>query len=226
MDRSSPVRSWTSGRIRTVYGSTSAGQGNRPTTLSLRPSTGPCGPNVWTHIGSRRSQKRRRESKLGGRNIMRVVLTGPWGRGRRANSPMKSRLAATSLGHKQPKTHPRLGIKNRVRSYPGELTSQLVQFSGGRSRPPLVVHVIWSMPLIQGVALAVLLAHEMSVFQTGHGKGSCRRRHELLRCDRPGVEDESAGSDLARDGQEDHLVASGRDPRDQRPADAAVEASL
>src|SRR5487761_1210939 len=57
----------------------------------------------------------------------------------------------------------------------------------------------------------VQLASEMSVFQTGHGKGSCRRRHELLRCDRPGVDDESAGSDLARDGQEDHLVASGRE---------------
>ena len=35
---------------------------------------------------------------------MRAVLTGLSGRGPRTNSPMRSRLAAISLGHKQPKT--------------------------------------------------------------------------------------------------------------------------
>src|SRR5487761_7007 len=136
MDRSSPVRSWTSGRIRTVYGSTSAGQGNRPTTLSLRPSTGPCGPNVWTHIGSRRSQKRRRESRGGVGNTMRVALTGRWARGHRTKSPVSSRLAANSLANKLPKTHSRSDTGKGDRSYPGELTFQLVQFSGGRSIIP------------------------------------------------------------------------------------------
>src|SRR5487761_1257075 len=160
MDRSSPVRSWTSGRIRTVYGSTSAGQGNRPTTLSLRPSTGPCGPNVWTHIGSRRSQKRRRESKLGGRNIMRVVLTGPWGRGRRANSPMKSRLAATSLGHRQPKTHPRLGIKNRVRSYlPSNSHYDWYRKWGRFSRGPTEPRLDTGTPAVTGSGLSVPSLH-------------------------------------------------------------------
>src|SRR5487761_512667 len=133
MDRSSPVRSWTSGRIRTVYGSTSAGQGNRPTTLSLRPSTGPCGPNVWTHIGSRRSQKRRRESKLGGRNIMRVALTGRWARGHRTKSPVSSRLAANSLANKLPKTHSRSDTGKGDRSPTPGTHIMIGTENGGRS---------------------------------------------------------------------------------------------
>src|SRR5277367_5396143 len=47
---------------------------------------------------------------------MRVVLTDLSGRRRPTNSPRKSRLAAISLGDKQPKTHPRLGMKKPVRS--------------------------------------------------------------------------------------------------------------
>ena len=47
---------------------------------------------------------------------MRVVLTGHWGRGHRTNSPMKSRVPATSLARKQPKTHPRVGTRKPVRS--------------------------------------------------------------------------------------------------------------
>ena len=58
---------------------------------------------------------------------MRVVLTGLLGRRRRTNSPMKSRLAATSLGHKQPKTHLEVGTKNPVRSQVNSLSFHLVQ---------------------------------------------------------------------------------------------------
>ena len=49
-------------------------------------------------------------------NIMRAVLTGLSGRGRRTNSPMESRLAAIPLGYKQPKTRLRVGTKKPVRS--------------------------------------------------------------------------------------------------------------
>jgi hypothetical protein len=34
--------------------------------------------------------------------------------------------------------------------------------------------------------------------------------------------DEGTGSDIAGDGKEDHVVASGGDHRNQRPADAAL----
>ena len=47
---------------------------------------------------------------------MRAVLTGHLGRGPRTNSPMRSRLAAISLGYKQPKTRLRFGTKKPVRS--------------------------------------------------------------------------------------------------------------
>jgi hypothetical protein len=47
---------------------------------------------------------------------MRAVLAGLSERGPRWNSPMESRLAAIPLTCKQPKTRPRLGTKNRVRS--------------------------------------------------------------------------------------------------------------
>src|SRR5271165_2411377 len=46
-----------------------------------------------------------------------------------------------------------------------------------------------------------------------HGK------HGLLLEGRDGAGDESTGSDLAGDGEEDHLVAGGRDHRHQRPVD-------
>ena len=93
----------------------------------VEPSTGLCEPNAWTHIGSRRSWKRRRALRLGGRNTMRAVLTGLSGRGRRTNSPMRLRLAATSLGYKQPKTHPRVGTKNQVRSAAAPYAVSLAQ---------------------------------------------------------------------------------------------------
>src|ERR1700722_16543724 len=47
---------------------------------------------------------------------MRVALTGLSGRRRPTNSPRKSRLAAISLGHKQPKTHLEVGTKKPGRS--------------------------------------------------------------------------------------------------------------
>src|SRR6185437_7800972 len=49
-------------------------------------------------------------------NIMRAVLTGHSERRRRTSSPVRSRLAAISLGNKQPKTHPRVGTKKQGRS--------------------------------------------------------------------------------------------------------------
>jgi len=61
---------------------------------------------------------------------MRAVLTGPSGRGPRANSPTRSRLAAISLGHKQPKTYPRVGKKKPVRSLTEKLTLGWTKFWG------------------------------------------------------------------------------------------------
>src|SRR5271170_4494435 len=61
--------------------------------------------------------------------------------GHRANSPMRSRLAAISLGYKQPKTRPRVGTKTPVRSLVNSLSRRLVQKapvrSGPRFRAPL-----------------------------------------------------------------------------------------
>jgi hypothetical protein len=68
---------------------------SRPTMLTSKHSMGRFEPNAWTRIGSVRSQRRRRESKLGRRNIMRVVLTGLSERGRRTNSLVRSGLAPT-----------------------------------------------------------------------------------------------------------------------------------
>jgi hypothetical protein len=61
---------------------------------------------------------------------MRTVLAGLSGSGHRMNSPMRSRLAAISLGYKQPKTRPRVGIRQPV-FLPGEFT--LISF--GRKIP-------------------------------------------------------------------------------------------
>ena len=47
-------------------------------------------------------------------------------------------------------------------------------------------------------------------------------KHGLLPEGRNGAGNESAGRDIASDGEEDHLVAGGGDPLDQRPAYAAL----
>src|SRR6266436_5073679 len=53
-----------------------------------------------------------------------------------------------------------------------------------------------------------------------HGK------HGFLPEGRDGAGDESTGRDIASDGEEDHLVAGGGDPWDQRPAHAALARAL
>ena len=53
-----------------------------------------------------------------------------------------------------------------------------------------------------------------------HGK------HGGLLEGRDGAGDEGTGSDSAGIGEEDHVVASGRDYRDQRPVDAALAGRL
>src|SRR5437588_10384264 len=66
----------------------------------------------------------------------------------------------------------------------------------------------------------VEIASEVSAWQAArvgeHG------RHVLLHAGRDGADDESTGSDSACPGEEDHVVAGGRDHRDQRPTDAAL----
>src|SRR4029077_11076097 len=51
-------------------------------------------------------------------------------------------------------------------------------------------------------------------------------KHGLLPEGRDGAGDESTGCDVAGDGEEDHLVAGGGDPWDQRPAHAALAGAL
>ena len=51
-------------------------------------------------------------------------------------------------------------------------------------------------------------------------------KHGLLPEGRDGAGDESAGRNVAGDGEEDHLVASGGDPGHQRPAHAAMAGAL
>ena len=65
----------------------------------------------------------------------------------------------------------------------------------------------------------VEIASDMSAFRAVVGDHA---RHELLHTSRHGAGDESTGSDVAGDGDEDHVVASGRDPGHQRPAHAAL----
>jgi len=66
----------------------------------------------------------------------------------------------------------------------------------------------------------VEIASEVSAFQAArvgdHG------RHGVLHAGRDGADDEGTGSDFAGAREEDHVVAGGRDHRDQRPADAAL----
>src|ERR1019366_5719718 len=66
----------------------------------------------------------------------------------------------------------------------------------------------------------VEIASDLSALQAArvgdHG------RHGVLHAGRSGAGDEGTGSDFAGHGEEDHVVASGRDRRDQRPADVAL----
>ena len=55
----------------------------------------------------------------------------------------------------------------------------------------------------------VEIASDMSVFRAVVGDHA---RHDVLHAGRYGAGDESTGSDVADDGEEDQLVASGRDP--------------
>src|SRR5271154_5373131 len=50
--------------------------------------------------------------------------------------------------------------------------------------------------------------------------------HGSLAEGRDGAGDESTGRDVAGNGEEDHVVASGGDPGDQRPAHAALAGAL
>ena len=65
---------------------------------------------------------------------MRVALTGLSGRRHPKNLPMRSRLAAISLRHKQPKTRPRDGTEKPVRSVMYTLSRPLVQKVGPVNR--------------------------------------------------------------------------------------------
>src|SRR5947208_5465809 len=51
-------------------------------------------------------------------------------------------------------------------------------------------------------------------------------KHGLLPEGRDGAGNESTGRDIASDGEEDHLVAGGGDPWDQRPAHAALAGTV
>src|ERR1039457_3691362 len=70
----------------------------------------------------------------------------------------------------------------------------------------------------------VEIASDLSALQAArvgdHG------RHGVLHAGRSGAGDEGTGSDFAGHGEEDHVVASGRDYWDQRPADAALARAL
>src|SRR6266700_5967735 len=70
----------------------------------------------------------------------------------------------------------------------------------------------------------VEIARDMSALRAAsvgdHGK------HGYLPEGRDGAGHESTGRDVAGDGEEDHLVAGGGDPWDQRPAHAALARAL
>src|SRR5258708_7133471 len=70
----------------------------------------------------------------------------------------------------------------------------------------------------------VKLAHEVSALRAG--EVADHRGYGLLLKDRDGAGNESAGSDFAGLSQKDYLVASSRDHRHQRRADAAWERAL
>src|ERR1700693_14811 len=69
----------------------------------------------------------------------------------------------------------------------------------------------------------VEIASDMSAFRAVVGDHA---RHELLHTSRHGAGYESTGSDVAGDGEEDQLVASGGDPGHQRPTYAALAGAL
>jgi hypothetical protein len=111
---------------------------------------------------------------------MRAVLTGPSGRGRRTNSPMRSRLAATSWGHKQPKTRPRFGIKKPGRSAVLCVTLALVYISvhllGQQSGPPPAspvnggthaTHVLGLEHLKRGAEGRLMVVNKTLLFKSG-----------------------------------------------------------
>lgn len=76
---------------------------------------------------------------------MRVVPTGRWERGRRTNSLAKPGLAPTWPQLKHRETHLEVGTEKGDRSIPGELSFQLVQFSGaGQARSPRVSRLVGS----------------------------------------------------------------------------------
>src|SRR5271157_252685 len=70
----------------------------------------------------------------------------------------------------------------------------------------------------------VELASEMSAFWAV--KVGDHARYGLLHTSLSGAGNEGTRSDVAGDGEEDHLVASGRDPGHQRPAHAALAGTL
>jgi hypothetical protein len=80
-------------------------QNQATTTCTWNRSTRFFDRSARTLIGLQRLRTRDRRSEHGVKNIMRVVLTGRWVRGRRTKSPMSSRLAANSLANKLPMTH-------------------------------------------------------------------------------------------------------------------------
>ena len=69
------------------------------------------------------------------RNMMRVVLTGRWARGRRTKSPISSRLAANLLGTKLPKTHSPRDTEKEDRSLDAKSYSGLCGFRGAGQFP-------------------------------------------------------------------------------------------
>ena len=70
----------------------------------------------------------------------------------------------------------------------------------------------------------VEIARDMSALRAA--RVGDHAKHGCLLEGRDGAGNESTGSDVAGDGEEDHLVAGGRDPRHQRPADAALAGAL
>ena len=78
---------------------------------------------------------------------MRAVLTGPSGRGRRTNSPMRWRLAAASLGYSSRKLTLELVQKSR--------SDQLEKKSPSNRREPTTQDQVLRFPLVQfcGAAL-------------------------------------------------------------------------
>src|SRR5579871_436435 len=70
----------------------------------------------------------------------------------------------------------------------------------------------------------VEIARDMSALRAATVRDHAE--HGSLSEGRDGAGDESTGRDAAGDGEEDHLVAGGRDSWDQRPAHAAVAGAL